>query len=290
MRKPGGITGRLVDSAMDRYGVPEWARPYVYKYVSRNKVDVVKAAIAMVGFGRKKGRITDDYAILPNGMKFGMQSIVKLLGIFFHGEHRLADLESYWAGSHAVGNPEYEAGYAALAESDYKGARAVKNLVEGLKYRMPEDNGSLDRLFGRLSRLESWEERIFASGIILNYCYTKPFAGMLMRVFYPIAPEFMKSFGKAFTLKERSERWDLLEARRLVSTGRISSERAIELKDELLPLVSKSIDSNMMIAKELDIKDEISLLKEIALVYPVRVMSELGINTSPDSEATNGEK
>ena len=279
MGRLSGLTAKLVDSAMDRYGVPEWARPYVYKYVSRNKVETIRKAIGMVGFGRKRGRIAGDYAVLPNGMRFRMDSIIKLLGVFFHGEHRLADLESYWANNHAVGNPEYEKGFLELADSDYKGARAMKNLVEGLRRKMPDDNGTLDQLFGRLARLESWEERIFASGMILNHCYMKPFAGMFMRVFYPIVPEFMRSFNKAFTLKESKERWDLLEARRLVSTGRISRERAIALKDELLPLVSKSIDNNMMIAKELDIKDEISLLKEIALAYPNQVLSELGADS-----------
>jgi hypothetical protein len=210
-------------------------------------------------------------------MKFRMPSLMKLLGIFFHGEHRLADLESYWAKNHMVGNPEYERVYSELADTDYKGARAMKNLVEGLRHKMPDDNGTLDQLFGRLSRLESWEERIFASGIILNYCYMKPFAGMFMRVFYPIVPEFMRSFNKAFTLKEAKERQDLLEARRLVSTGRIPRERAIELADELLGLVGKSIDSNMAIAKELGIKEEISLLKEISLAYPIHTLEELGI-------------
>jgi hypothetical protein len=277
MPKLSGITAGLVDKAMDRYDVPEWARPYVYKYVSRNKVDSIKMAINLVAFGRKKGRITDDYAILPNGMKFKMQSLTKLIGLFFHGEQRLADLESYWASNHVVGNPEYESGYLALADCDYKGARAMKNLVEGLKYRMPEDNGSLDRLFGRLSRLERWDERVFASGIILNHCYMKPFAGMFMRVFHPIVPEFMRNFNKAFTLKDQIERWDLLEARRLIATGKISEKRVKELSEDLLGLVSKSIDDNLDIAKELGIKEEISLLKEISLEYPIHVLDDLGV-------------
>ena len=283
MARLSGFTAQLVDKAMDRYEVPEWARPYVYKYVKRNRVQVVRAAIGLVGIGRKKGQITEDYAILPNGMKFRMESIIKLLGIFFHGEHRLADLESYWASNHAIGNPEYEKGYLELADTDYKGARAMKNLLEGLRRKMPEDNGTLDQLFGRLSRLESWEERVFASGIILNYCYMKPFAGMFMRVFYPIVPEFMRNFNKAFTLKESKERWDLIEARRLVSTGKIPKERAVALSGELLELVSKSLDSNMAIARELGAKEEISLLKEVALAYPIHVLHELGIDAAPSN-------
>ena len=286
MAKLSGLTAKLVDRAMDKYDVPEWARPYVYKYVSKNSVKVVKEAMSMVGFGRKKGQITADYAILPNGMKFRMNSIITLLGVFFHGEHRLADLESYWAKNHLVGNPEYEREYMALADGDHKGARAMKNLVEGLKYKMPEDNGTLDQLFGRLTRLENWEERVVASGIILNYCYMKPFAGMFMRVFYPIVPEFMRSFNKAFTLKKSTERWDLLEARRLIASGTISKERVVLLIDELLGLVSKSIDSNIEIAKELGIKEEISLLKEVSLAYPMMILSELGI----ESPAAGSEK
>ncbi len=287
MVKLSGLTAKLVDRAMDKYEVPEWARPYVYKYVKRNRAELVKAAISLVGFGRKRGRITADHAILPNGMKFRIDSIIKLLGLFFNGEHRLADLEAYWARNHAMGNAEYERAYLSLADSDYRGARAMKNLVEGLRRRMPDDNGTLDQLFGRLARLESWDERVFASGIILSYCYVKPFAGLLMRVFYPIVPEFMRSFNKAFTLKESAERWDLLEARRLVSTGRISRERAAALAGELLGLVSKSIDANMAIARELGIKEEISLLKEVSLAYPVQVLRELGVGINPNPEVRN---
>ncbi len=277
MGKLSGVTAKLVDSAMDRYGVPEWARPYVYKYVSRNKADSIRKAISLIGFGRKKGQITGDSAVLPNGMKFKLGSIVELVALFFHGEQRLSDLEAYWAANHSIGNPEYENGYAALADIDGKGARAMKNLVAGLKKRMPEDNGSLDRLFGRLSRLDSWEERVFASGIILNHCYMKTFAGMFMRVFQPIVPEFMRSFGKAFTLREQAERWDMLEARRLIATGKLSPQRALALSEELLELISRSIDDNMGIAKELGIKEEISLLKEISLAYPYQILSELGV-------------
>jgi hypothetical protein len=290
MAKLSGLTARLVDRAMDRYDVPEWARPYVYKYVSRNKVDLVKTVISMVGFGRKKGEITSEYAILPNGMKFRMKSLIKLLAIFFHGEQRLADLQQYWATHHAIGNPEYENEYLALANKDYKGARAIKNLMEGLKYKIPEDNGTLDQLFGRLSRLESWEDRIFASGIILHYCYKKPFAGMFMRVFYPIVPEFMRNFNKAFALKEAPEQWDLVEARRLIATGKISKARAISLTTDLLALVGRSIDSNIGIAKELDIKEEISLLKDVSLAYPVHILLELGIKVPAASQPKKRKK
>jgi hypothetical protein len=277
MKKLSGLTAKLVDSAMDRYGVPEWARPYVYKYVSKNKVELVKTAISFVGFGRKKGQITDDYTILPNGRKFRTKSIIKLVGVFFHGEQRLADLEMHWAKVHGIGNPEYEDGYLTLANLDYKGARAMKNLMEGLKYKIPEDNHTLDALFNRMEQLETWEERIVASGIILDYCYIKPFAGIFMRVFYPVVPEFMRNFGKAFTSKEAKERWDLVEARRLIATGAISKEKAAALSKELLELFSQSIDNNMPIAKELGVLEEISLLKEISYAYPVHVLEELGI-------------
>lgn len=277
MPKLSGITAKLVDSAMDRYGVPAWARPYVYKYVSRNRTDAIRAAIGMVGFGRKKGEIKDGYVVLPNGRKFKIESIAKLLAIFFHGEQRLADLENYWASKHDVGNPVYEREYLQLSEADYKGARAMKNLMEGLKHKIPADNGSLDQLFGRLTRLHSWEERIFASGIILNYCYMKPFAGMFMKVFHPIVPEFMRNFNKAFTNENEGERWDMMEARRLIETGKISRERAVELTEELTSLVAKSINNNLPIAKELGIVEEISLLKELSLAYPKQVLSELGV-------------
>jgi hypothetical protein len=116
---------------------------------------------------------------------------------------------------------------------------------------MPEDNGTLDQLFGRLSRLDSWEERVFASGIILNYCYMKPFAGMFMSVFYPIVPEFMRNFNKAFTLKEQTGAVGPAGGQEADRHREDIQERAMALSEELLALVSKSIDDNMQIAKEL---------------------------------------
>ena len=98
-----------------------------------------------------------------------------------------------------VGNPEYEANYLMLSDMDHKGARAMKNLVEGLKYKIPEETNCLTPLFDRLMKLKVGRDWVFASGIILNYCYMKTFAAILMKVFYPILPEFMRSFNKAFT-------------------------------------------------------------------------------------------
>jgi hypothetical protein len=120
---------------MDRYGVPEWARPYVYKYVSRNKADLIRTAISLIGFGRKKGQITRR--LRDPAQRHEVQA-----GLDSKADRHLlprraeAGRPRGLLGREAtVGNPEYERGTSALADIDYKGARAMKNLVEGLKTR-----------------------------------------------------------------------------------------------------------------------------------------------------------
>ena len=49
-----GLTEKIVDKAMAKYGVPKWARPYVYKHVRKNKVESIKQPSLWSTLGEKK--------------------------------------------------------------------------------------------------------------------------------------------------------------------------------------------------------------------------------------------
>ncbi len=274
----------VVDRALDRHNVPEWARPYIYKYAKRNKLSAIKFAISLVDTGRKKGEVAKDHVRLPNGVRLRIGTVIRLLNVFFHGEEEIAGIEEWWAANHTIGNPEYEARFADLAISDRKHARAVRNLIEGLNGSISDREDSIEQLFGRIRRIEAWEERVVASGLILDYSLMRSLGPVFFRSFYPTAPEFMRNFGKAFTGKRKPARWDTIEAERLIKSGGISHERAMALSRELLVLVYGAIDANMSIAREMGMEEEIGLLKEIAIAYPLNRMRELGVAVDIERE------
>lgn len=278
----GAAASKLIEVAMDKYDVPEWVRPYLYKYASRHKLDAIKFALSLINVGRKKGEVTKQHVTLPNGMKFRLDSVMKLISLFFHGQEAIALLEEEWVASHTIGNPEYEAAYSALSDIDQKHARAIKNLMEGLGGKITDEIPThIKPLIERMRLIDDWNERIIASGIILNYSYLKTFGPVFFKIFYPISPEFMRNLSKAFMNKELPERWDLLEARKIIKSGAVDPARIKALYMELLPLIGSSVKHNMSIAKELKVVNEMELLSEILIAYPLHELSELGVVKDP---------
>lgn len=284
MPKLSGTAKKLVDLALDRYGVPNWVRPYIYKYAARNKLNTIKLAIGFISTGRRKGKIEKDKVILPNGMSFKMTSIAKLLNLFFYGAENIAKLEEHWASVHTLANPDYTSKFLELSAIDYKRARAVKNLMEGLKHPVQEEPKSIKPIFDRLAKIDNWNERVIATGIILNYSFIKTFGGILFRSFYPTAPEFMRSLGKAFTTKDGGERWDITEARVIIKSGAVPQERILQLSREIMTLVKSYIDTNMPLATELNLREELALMEEASIAYPFHVLSGLGISMDAEKE------
>lgn len=276
-------TDRLVDSALERYKLPAWVRPYVYRYVRENPISAVKYAISLIDVKRKKGEITKTHVRLPNGTVFEMESVLKLLNLFFYGEENMAHIEEKWATESLDRNAVYEGNFHEISVLDMKRARALKNLAEGLGHSVGEQPKSLENAFGRISRMESWHDRIITTGIILRYSYAATFGIIFYKVFYPVSPEFMRSFSKAFGEKG-TERWDTEEARRLLQDGTVSDEHALRLAREILGDVLWSIKANMKLAKELKLEREVKLLSDISIVYPFQVLSEMGVKVDIDKE------
>jgi hypothetical protein len=268
---------------MDRYGVPGWVRPYAYRYIKENPISAVKFAISLVDIKRKRGEVTKTEVRLPNGKSFKMESILKLLNLFFYGEECLAHIENSWAERSLNRNAEYEKRFAEMADIDSKYARAIKNLAEGLGRNVGEKPESIASAFDYIAKIDPWEERIIATGIMLRYSYAKTFGAVFYKVFYPVSPEFMRSFGKAFGSKNM-ERWDSEEAVRIIKGNSIDREHLLWLARETLARILQTIESNMKLAKELGMEKEVRLLADISIAYPFHRLSELGIDVDIERE------
>jgi hypothetical protein len=275
---------KLIDSMLERYNLPDWVKPYVYKYARDNPVSAVKFAISLVDVKRKKGEVTKTSVKLPNGTVFSMDLILELLNLFFYGEENMAQVERQWAEGPLNHNAEYERQFLEMSEVDLKRTRAIKNLAEGLGHSVGERPQSIAKAFERISRIDNWNDRVITTGIVLRYSYTKTFGIVFYKVFYPVSPEFMRSFGKAFEDKKNPERWDTEEAKRLISSGAVEKDHVLELTRDILVAVWWSIESNMKIAKELGLEKEIKLISDISIAYPFQILSEMGFEIDVDSE------
>jgi hypothetical protein len=281
---------RLVDSTLKKYNLPEWIKPYVYKYVRDNPVSAVKFAISLIDVKRKKGEVSKTRVKLPNGTEFSIESILNLLNLFFYGEENMARIEKAWAEQSPNHDAEYEKHFLEMAEIDSRRTRAIKNLAEGLGRSVGEQPQSLQGAFERIGKIESWHDRVVTTGIVLRYSYATTFGIVFYKVFYPVSPEFMRSFGKAFGDKNNPERWDTEEAEKLIRSGAIEKEHLLNLARELLSEILCSIESNMKLAKQLGLEKEVRLLGEISVAYPFQKLSELGIEINVDNEVRNVKK
>lgn len=275
---------RLVDSTLQKYEVPDWVKPYVYKYVKENPLVAVKYAISLIDVKRKKGEVTKTYVRLPNGTEFKIDAILKLLNLFYYGEENIAKLERHWATHPMDRNAEYERHYLEMSEIDLKYTRAIKNLTEGLGHGVGEEQQSITNVFEYISKIESWQQRVIATGIILRFSYAKTFGAIFYRVFYPVSPEFMRSFGKAFRIKGSPERWDFEEAARIIKNNNIDKEEVLELTREVLARILMSIEANIKLAREMKLEKEVKMLADISVAYPFQQLSELGFKLNVDEE------
>ncbi|MDE1869229.1 MAG: hypothetical protein KGH60_04690 [Candidatus Micrarchaeota archaeon] len=278
------LADKLVSSALEKYNVPMWVKPYIMKYVKENPVSTIKFAMSFVEIKRKKGQITDKAIVLPNGTKFKKESIMKLLNLFYYGEVSIADVTTSWCESVTDHNAEYVKYFEQMGEHEQRHIRAIKNLIEGLGYRLGEQPKELSEVFTYIKGLDSWPDRIIATNVILRNSYAKTFGFIFYKVFYPVAPEFMRSFGKAFTDTDEEEMWGVQESKRLIGNGAVDEARLILLAHDITVRIARSIDANMKLAKESGIETEAKLLRDIAVAYPFQNLLEMGLDVDVEKE------
>lgn len=284
------LADRLVSSALEKYNVPVWVKPYIMRYVKENPVSTIKFAMSFVEIKRKKGQITDKFITLPNGTKFKKESIMKLLNLFYYGEVSIADVTRSWCASITNRNAEYVKYFKDMGEHEQRHIRAIKNLIEGLGYKLGDQPKELSEVFKYIKGLGSWPDRIIATNVILRNSYAKTFGFIFYRVFYPVAPEFMRSFGKAFADTNEEEMWGVQEAKRLIGIGEIDEERLVLLAHDITVRIARSIDANMKLAKESGIETEAKLLRDIAVAYPFQNLLEMGLKVDVDKEVRSVNK
>jgi hypothetical protein len=272
----------IVGKALDKYGVPEWIRPYIFKHAMAHPVSAVKFALSFVDTKRKKGEVTKEYVRLPNGLRIRMAYILRVLNMFYHGEERMARMYGLWSERAADPNHAYSEHFYNAAAADYRHARAIKNLIEGLGYRIEDAPKELMDVFDYVESMDSWNDRIIAAAIVLRGAYANAFGQMFYKVFYPAAQEFMRSFGKAFQGSDAS--WEYEEAMHIIQGGTVPEDHVLELTRNILFKVLYSISANMQLATRSGIEPEIELLSEIAIAYPFHMLRELGINVDVNKE------
>ncbi len=276
--------GGIIDQAMEKYGIPHWMKAYIYDYVKSNPVSAVKHAASFVDVKRKKGEITRSYVKLPNGVTFDREFIMRVINLFYYGESRLAGMYGAWADGMPHGSQEYREHFLELARVSEKHARAIRNLMEGLGIPVKEPGRPLVEVFDYVEKLDTWDNRIITSGFVMKYAYSYPFGLVFYRVFYHVLPEFMRSFGKVFAANTDTTKWLSDEAERIIRGGSVSGGALIALVDNALQKTLKSIDSEMPAARKAGVGNEIKLLRDISVAYPLHELSGLGIELDVNKE------
>ncbi|MGC8648890.1 MAG: hypothetical protein ACP5UN_01570 [Candidatus Micrarchaeia archaeon] len=269
------MINKLINSFIIKYNLPSWLKPYIKEYIKKNN-NSIRYVVTFIRYGRKKGKLLSNKIILPNGVVFKKKHISHLLNLFYFGVHRMREVSYLWANS-AFGNTKLKLRFFEIAEIENKRALTLKNLIEGLNYTLdkkPPSEG-MTKVFDYIEKLTDWNERLIAKEIILNYSYAIPFGYIFYKVFYPVSPEFMKKFGKSFNNYESCELLNKKEAEAIIIEGKIDYNKLKNIIEILEEYINESINSEIENAKEAKIYNEIILLKNIAIAYPIYKIKEL---------------
>ncbi len=275
----------IVGKALDKYNVPDWVRPYIFKHAMTHPVSAVKFALSFIDTKRKKGEVTKEYVRLPNGLRIRMAYILRVLNLLYCGEERMAEMYAVWSMRSSEPNQAYSEHFHNTATADKRHARAIKNLIEGLGYKIGDTPKEIMDVFDYVESMKSWNDRIIAAAIVLRGAYASAFGIMFYKVFYPAAPEFMRNFRKAF--QDSEALWECEEAIRIIHGDEMQDDHVLELTRNILSRVLYSISANMQMATKSGIEPEVKLLSEIAIAYPFHALKEMGVDVDINKEVEN---
>ncbi len=269
-----------LDETINKYNIPLWTKRYVYRYIKRSPVNAANRMLSFIEIGRKKGRVTRKGIFLPNGMFFDINFVSEILYLFYYGEKRISESYERWAEEHS----QYSKNLLSLSETTQKHARAIRNMIDGLRIPKKEPNPSAIGVFDFIDSVEDIKERIVLSSLILKYSYGYPFGFVFYKAFYPASSEFMRSFGKVF-LNNKDVEFFESEAKSIILKKEISQDRLLVIVEMLLEKISYSIEKEIPLAKKAGVENEIMLLNDISIAYPLHIIKDLGIDINPDKEA-----
>jgi hypothetical protein len=281
----------LVDTVLEKYSLPRWLKPYVLEYLKGNSTAAaIKRAASFINVGRKKGIITKDEIILPNGTKFKSDQILHLVSLFLYGEYRMGRISRKWAATDTDGNISHSNYFMVVSNVEVKRARAIKSLVQGLGHEPVEPTKELVELFDYIESLRVWGERLLAKKIILFNSFALPFGYIFYRVFYPVSPEFMRSFGTVFSRRAPEEQAGEEEAAIIVQSGGIEKKRLMKITEDVLVLIIKALEAEMKNAKKAGIEREVVLLKDVAIACPLHRLKGIGVDFDVEEEISRIKK
>jgi len=186
----------MIGTAMRKYGVPEWLRPYIYRYAKESNINTIRQAISFINVRRKKGEVTARYVRLPNGVVFDIDAVIHILNQFYYGVEATGRIAARWAAERPPSGMEMIRGhFAELSKERERHARALRNMIEGLGHKVEKPTKQIEHVFGRIAEIDEWPERLVATDVIIRDAYSRPFGFIFYRVFYPVSPEFMRSLG-----------------------------------------------------------------------------------------------
>ena len=267
----------MIAPILKKYNVPLWLEPYIYDYVRADPINAIKRATSFIDVKRKKGVVTNSYVRLPNNTTFQTSTIVHILSLFFYGAEEVARIARQWASKPESDERECVLQLTEMEDTYETRIRAIRNLLEGMGYKPLEPTKEVREVFNYIESLEKWPERMVAMNILFRQAYGSTFGPTFYKAFYAVMPEFMRSFGKVFDgTSEVSKRGELIAAE-MVKAKRIPDERLIELAEDLLARIQRSLNSEMPLAAHAGIKHEAELLRRISLVYPLHTLMELGV-------------
>ena len=274
---------KILNPILKKYGLPDWLRPFLIEYIRSDPINAARRALSFIDVKRKKGEVTSQYVRLPNGITFKMENVVHLLSLFLYGTMEFARISEGWAQNNDRTNPGYSQHFTNVAEIQMRHARAIKNLLDGLGHKPVEPTKEIREVFSYLETLQEWGDRVVAGDMLLRYSYGVSFGMPFYKAFYPVLPEYMRTFGKAF--KEGFP--EIKKGEELATEIIASSEdqtHILGLSEEFLSRIVASINSEMKIAKASKITKETELLKTIAVVYPLHSLEEAGIKLDMKAE------
>ncbi|MCL5404648.1 MAG: hypothetical protein M1125_02300 [Candidatus Marsarchaeota archaeon] len=272
------VENAILDQALKKYGIPEWVKPYVYTYIKSDPLNAVRKGLSFIDVKRKRGKVTNAYVELPNSVKFELDDLVYIISMFYHGEEESTKVLRLWLkDAQDFQYKEYAEHFEAMAASAEKQARAIKNMLEGLGKKSNQINPVVQRIFDYMKDIREWPERIIAYDIIIKKSYGSTFGSIFYKVFYPVMPEYMRTFGKAFNSDESIASWGEAEAARLIREGAVNAATLERLFGDMLPMISESVNANLGIAEKVGIKQEVLLLRDIAVAYPLQFAKENGL-------------
>lgn len=273
----------IIDRTMQKYGIPMWFKPYLAGYIRSNPVSAIRHATSFVETRRKKGEITRDHVVLPNGLEFKMGFITELLSLFYYGEERLSDIYEGWSREPGYDDLEYKKRFMEFSALSKRHIRAIRNLMEGIGIEPRQPGKEITGLFDHIESIGEWQDRVLMSGILIKYSFSYTFGFVFFKVFYPVATDFMRSFGKTFTSTTPTTSWLNSEAERIVMEE-ANSSHILEFTRSNLERISRSIESEMPLAKANGIGNEARLLHTISIAYPLHVLHDLGMRIDVEKE------